>query len=404
LNKIAIIGGGPAGLSAAISAYESGGSVTVFERNDRIGKKILMTGNGKCNFSNLDGDISNFHSGNISLVKHVLKQFSVEDTIFFFTKHGLVIKNKNGYLYPASEQASTVLDILRLTIKNSDIELITGALITDITYEKKFFIVCNEKKYIFDKVILSCGGCACPKSGSDGKGIKLAEKLGHSVITPVPALVPLRCKEDFFKSVSGVRTDAVISLYVENSDLINERGELQLTDYGISGIPVFQLSRFASIALKEKKNVSASIDFLPDFTEDALLEMMTFRLPRSKKMTLEEFLIGILNKKLNMLFIKLSGLKPNTSVDDIDGEQLKKLFLSMKNLKLHISAANSFDNAQVSAGGVDCSDITETLESKIVPGLYFAGEILDIDGRCGGYNLQWAWSSGNVAGKAAAQL
>lgn len=397
-QRIGIIGGGASGMMAAITASEEGADVTILEKNDKIGRKLLATGNGKCNLSNLDFDTAYYNSGNRERAAAVLGRFGVADTMHFFEKLGLLFKNKNGYLYPASEQASSVLDLLRYELQYAGVRVVCDAPVTDITAGKTFHVRCGSDTYEFDRVIIACGSKASPKTGSDGMGYTLAKKLGHTVITPVPALVQLKCKEPFFKSIAGVRCDARLTLLADHRELCVEQGELQLTDYGISGIPVFQLSRFAAYALEAKKAVHVRIDFLPDMDTAELEQRIRARLILQADRTAEEFVTGILNKKLGLLFLKLGGIKANDIVSAVTEQKLLRMFLHMKELTVTVTDTNSFANAQICAGGVSMDEVTDTLESMLVPGLYFSGEVLDVDGRCGGYNLQWAWSSGYVAG------
>lgn len=225
------------------------------------------------------------------------------------------------------------------------------------------------------------------------------------MIPVVPALVQLRCKDSFFKMIAGVRCEAGLRLHGERNEknlLVEERGELQFTEYGISGIPVFQLSRHAAYLLAEGKKVEVWIDLLPQMTGEDFHMMCEERIKKAGGKTLEEFLLGMANKKVNLMMIKEAGYKPGDDAIQLGEERLRKLLYSYRELKVHILAANSFENAQVTAGGVDMDEVTENLESMKIPGIYFAGEMLDVDGRCGGYNLQWAWTSGYIAGGSAA--
>lgn len=405
MKRIAIIGGGASGLMAAAAAAISGAQVTVFEKNDRVGKKILATGNGKCNFSNRDFRMDCYNGEYTEKLPYFFGQFGVEDTVAFFEAAGMLCKEKNGYLYPLSEQAATVLDIFRLKLRELNVELVLTADIKDIKKNKKngmFIIEGALKKQEFHKVVLAAGGCAAPKTGSDGSGFRMAARLGHHVVKTAPALVQLRCREDFFKSVAGVRCEALLRLGTESMPIQTERGELQLTDYGISGIPVFQLSRNAAYMLHKQKEVAVSIDFFPDYGKKEYEDMCRIRIENRRGKSTEELLLGMANKKINLAMLKLSGIKPAEAAEAVDEGRLKQLLLSYRRLCVHVTAANSFEHAQVSAGGVSMRQVSEQLESLVMPGLYFAGEILDIDGRCGGYNLQWAWTSGYIAGRAAA--
>lgn len=418
-KKIAVIGGGAAGMMAAIQAADAGALVDLYERNDRVGKKLLATGNGKCNFSNLDMQKSAYYGSAVSFYDSLFSVFGVSETIDFFSQHGMLIKDKNGYLYPLSEQAATVLDILRFSLEQYNVRVYTGSIVTALQLERKNngchaprdIPMFNKKLQItspagvrtYDAVILACGGMAAPKTGSDGNGWQLAKQLGHHISTVVPALVQLRCYEDFFKTVSGVRIEAKLTLCIDGEEKNIVQGELQLTDYGISGIPVFQFSRQAAYALSDKKKVSVIIDFLPHQNAESYKVLWKERWERQRGQTLEHFLTGLSNKKINQLIIKLAGCSAHDTADAIPAAKRKIIERLYRRLTVSIRETNGFEQAQVSAGGIPAEELTEQLESKYIPNLFFAGEIIDMDGVCGGYNLQWAWTSGAVAGRAAAK-
>ncbi len=403
-RKIGIIGGGASGMAAAITAARQGALVTILEGNDRIGKKLLATGNGRCNLGNLELSADCYYGEDVVFVMDRLTQFNTQDTISFFQGLGLMIKNKGGYLYPACEQASAVLDVLRMEIKELGIEVKLQCRVCRI-YRKEDLIVVSDGKieYAFDRVILACGGKAAKNTGSDGSGYELAKQLGHSLIPTVPALVQLRCKEDYFKSIAGVRADACITLEREGREPVRERGELQLTDYGISGIPVFQLSRIVGRQLMQQKEVTIHINFLPDYDEEGLKQLYAVRNALEGDKTMEEFFTGMLHKKIMLLFIRLAGLKAGTPVREAAKDAIWKVFSLCRDFTVTVTASNPYENAQVCAGGVPTGEVTKELESRKASGVYFAGELLDVDGKCGGYNLQWAWCSGYLAGMAAAK-
>ena len=409
-RKIAVIGGGPAGMMAAVQAAMAGAAVELFEKNDRVGKKLLSTGNGKCNFTNKKMTKDAYYGSAVSFYDKLYDLFGLSDTIDFFSQSGMLIHDRQGYLYPLSNQASTVLDIMRYTLERYNITVHAESAVKALHREEKsgnFQVITEnaskeeQKVKYYDALILACGGKAAPKTGSDGNGFSLAKGFGHHITEIVPALVQLRCREDFLKSVAGVRTDAMLTLYIEGKPVKQERGELQLTDYGISGIPVFQFSREAAYALLHKKEVTVGIDFLPDYEKEAYAHFFKNRLHTLKNQTLEQFLTGIANKKINQLIIRLSGCKPQDEVINLSEEKCKEIAALYRNLKLCVYKTNGFEQAQVTAGGIPAKELTDYLESKYVPNLYFAGEMIDMDGLCGGYNLQWAWTSGAVAGRAA---
>jgi len=408
-KKIAVIGGGAAGIAAAITAAEQGADVTIYEGNDRIGKKILATGNGKCNLSNLHMSAECFQTSDPDKLRSCLAEFGVQETIAFFQRLGLLIREKNGYLYPMCEQAAVVLDVLRIGVAKQGIHIHTETKIQDIKPAgRQLQVSWKQGQERFDKVILACGSKAAPKTGSDGSGYELAKRLGHRIIPVVPSLVQLKCKDSFCKSLAGIRAECCIHIYEGNRELCRESGEIQLTDYGISGIPVFQLSALVNRRLLDKKHteITAKVDFLPGYTKKEFQQLVQERLSHVQDQacsntTVEEFFTGILNKKLMILFMKSAGLNPLDRVNSVPDTRLKMVFDYCKALEYHIVGHNGFENAQVCSGGVDMQEVTEYLESKKVPGVFFAGELLDVDGRCGGYNLQWAWTSGVIAGKGA---
>lgn len=395
-------------MMAAILAARNGAEVTLIEGNDRVGKKILSTGNGKCNLGNLQFGPDKYHTRNPERLKVWLEQFSTHDIVELFRDLGLLTKQKNDGLYPVSEQASSVLDVLRFELEREQrIRVRTGCKVDHIKREdgkNGIRLWSGGELLTFDRVILACGGKAAPKTGSDGSGYRLAEMLGHSLIPVVPALVQLKCREDWFKSVAGVRADGEIVLEDPSGEKTAERGELQLVDYGISGIPVFQMSGRVNYILREREEVVIKIDFLPDYPRENFAEkLIRERRPIKLCGTVEEYFTGMLNRKLMTLLIKLAGLRPSEAALGADPEKMKKVYGLCRELKVHVTGSNSFDQAQVCAGGIPLHELTERLESRRAPGVFFAGEILDVDGRCGGYNLEWAWISGYLAGLYAAE-
>jgi len=404
---IAIIGGGASGMAAAIAAkrQNKSASVIIFEHKDIPGKKILSTGNGRCNLTNEYMETSCFRSDCPEKIAPVLERFSAKDTIRFFEELGILTKSRNGYIYPRSDQASAVLDVLRMELNRLGIEVILNTHVKDVASTKKGFRIFTEgKNYLADKVILATGSKAAKVLGSDGSGYSLAKAFDHRLVPVVPALVQLKVKNFPFAKASGVRTDACVKAVIDGKELASDTGELQITAYGISGIPVFQISRYVARALYEKKKAEVSVDFMPQMTEEELIQFLIHRKTVLKHMEAGEFLIGIFNQKLIPRFLELSGIRMHTKVDTLTIEQLKKLAKQCKNTLLTISDTNGFDNAQICAGGVSLEEIDiDTMESDYQKGLYIIGELLDADGICGGYNLQWAWATGIIAGGHAAR-
>lgn len=403
MRTITVIGGGASGMMAAITAASLGNRVVLLEHRDRIGKKILSTGNGRCNFTNIHQEPICYHSRNPFFPWEIIRRFSAQDTVSFFLQLGVYSKNRNGYLYPNSDQASSVLDALRMELKRLKTEIRTDVHCREIIPGKKGFrILTDGETYRSDRVILCAGSKAAPSTGSDGSGYDLAKKLGHTIIPVLPALVQLKCEGTFFKQIAGVRANGTVAVYADGECLARDTGEIQLTGYGISGIPVFQVSRYAAESLYEKKHVEAVLDFMPDFAEEQLYSFFKARAALRPDKTAEEFLIGMFHRKLSDLWVRISGIPRGKRAGELTEDEIRALCTLIKQFRITVTGTNSFDHAQVCCGGVDTSEVNpKTLESRYVPGLYFAGEILDVDGMCGGYNLQWAWSSGRIAAESA---
>lgn len=400
-QDVIIIGGGASGLFAAIVCGRAGKRVLVLEHKERVGKKILATGNGRCNYTNLVMPCGCYRGEKPEFADYALSLFGASDTIAFFEELGIYPKNKNNYIYPNSMQASSVLEVMETALNYYHVEIVCKEEITEIIPDKNGFLVKgNQGTYRGEKVILAAGGQASAKLGSDGSGYKLAKNLGHRVVKPVPALIGLKCRERFYKELAGVRTEAEISLYVDNGDncVAKDLGELQLTKYGISGIPVFQVSRFAARAVKERREVLAKIDFLPFLGREEVYSLLWRRFWESGGKNAHQAMTGLLNEKLSKVLLKESGIDCHASSQKVSKKQLHILAGNIKGMCTVVWDTNGFENAQVTAGGIAANEVEErTMESKRVQGLYFIGEILDIDGICGGYNLQWCWSSAYTA-------
>lgn len=390
-RKITVVGGGASGLMAAVMAARGGAEVTVLEHKDRVGKKLLMTGNGRCNLTNVSGFEGKYFSSDEASMQKIygaLGRFGADDAMDFFRSIGVFTKEKrDGGIYPVSEQASCVLDALRSECAQLGVRTVVNADVSDVRAVK------------CDRLILATGGKAAPSTGSDGSGYALAKRLGHNIITPLPALVQLRCEGDFFKSVAGVRAQAGITLYIDGKKTAYEEGELQLTDYGISGIPVFQFSRLAARALHEKKKCEAEINFMTQVSEKDLDGSLAERYGGK---TIEELLGGMVHKKIASLICRRHKLDARLTVFDAGEERVKAYIDELRHFKVRITSANSFDNAQVCSGGVPLGEVSDCFRSLKARNVYIVGELLDCDGICGGYNLQWAWTTGAIAGKDAA--
>lgn len=386
-------------MMAAITAASKGNQVTIYERLDRVGKKILATGNGKCNLTNLSMGCEYYYTDDTDKLRRCLERFSEQDTLAFFEKLGLMLRERDGYVYPYCEQAAVVLDILRAALEKNEVSVKTSVEEIDIRVDKKgcFQVSSSIGREGFDAVILACGSKAGIKNAVTD-GYSLAKSFGHRIHKLYPALVQVRCKEKFFPMVAGVRCKAEISLFADGKRNATEQGEVQLTDYGISGIPVFQISRQIAGFLDEKKSISVGLDFLPHMTESEWKQFYTKRLAIYEGKTVEEFLLGMLHKKISLMLIKEYGMKPTDIVNASAKKALIKMCDEMKAFEVTPVSVNPFEQAQVCRGGVAFDELDDNMQSIYQNNLYICGEMVDIDGKCGGYNLQWAWTSGYIAG------
>ena len=404
MEKIVIIGGGASGLVAAIYAKNDNNEVIILERNKECGKKLLTTGNGKCNYWNEDQSISHYHSENNELISKIISFNNQKEILTMFNNLGIIPKIKHGYYYPFSNQAETVREALLNEIKKKNIEIKNNYLVESIKKERNKFIITNRNEQIkADKVIVSTGSFASPKTGSTGMGYHFLAKFGHNIIEPLPALVQLIAKFPYLNDWKGIRTDVILKLEEDDKIISEEQGELQLTDYGISGICTFNLSSYVSRGLKNNKEEIIHINFLPFLKEDSnIMKWFDDRNSLLKNPTLYELLNPILNYKLVKIILKVSNIKGALSWDDLFEEEQLVLVENLINFKLEIINTKSFENAQCCSGGIPLTEINlDTMESLKIHNLFIAGELLDINGDCGGYNLSLAWISGMLAGKAA---
>lgn len=402
---VVVVGAGASGMMAAITSARNGAKVLLLEHLDKVGKKLLATGNGKCNYTNeLQG--SQFYRGdNPAFVASVFEQFSKDATVEFFKELGIYPKIKNGYYYPYSEQAASVVEVFQLALRKEKVHLQTECELLQIK-NTKYGYKLQTTKGIFDtkSCVFATGLLAGKKCGCDGSAFPYLEQLGHCFIDVVPALVQMKSDNSFLKNLAGIRAEIKLKIYENNAFLAEDMGELLHIEGGISGIVAFQLSRYASKGLKAGKKISVLIDYYPNFNHDELLQVLKERFYTygDGKNALEA-MIGFMNYKLALAFFKQVNLHQDAPATKVSPDVLHRLAQVMKSLELEISGTKDFEDAQVCAGGLDTTQFeNDTLESKVSPGIYACGELLDIDGICGGYNLQWAWSSGYVAGRAAA--
>lgn len=404
-HDLIIVGGGASGLMAAILAKDFGLDVAIVEGTDRVGKKILTTGNGRCNISNssISYPFKNYHSSNKDFFINALNSFSIDDTRNFFLSLGLpIIELEDNKLYPQSLQASSVVDIFRLAIEDRNIPLYTNCKVKTIHKKNKFKLSTDNdefNEFSCRKLLLCCGGKSAVKTGSDGSGHKLAENLGHKVTKLMPGIVQLKLDYPRLKGLSGIKFDGKVSL-ISNKKIIREEfGEILFTDYGISGPPILQISSTVSRCLNKNEDVWIKVDMMPDKILDEVSNVIYGHLSMFSHRSISNSLIGVLNKKLIPILLKDIGVD-NIHIPcfDLDWQYQNELINRLKDWKFKCIGTKEFQNAQVTVGGIDTNEVdSNTLESKIVKDLYFAGELLDVDGDCGGFNLQWAWSSAYFA-------
>ena len=397
--KIIVVGGGCSGVVAAINAKNNDNEVIILERNNTLLKKLLLTGNGRCNYFNEKYSIDNYHSKSMDLVNEFISDKNITMSKEFFDNLGIVPKIKNGYYYPFSNQAVSIKDILVNEVNRLGIKVIYDTYVEDVEKEDKFIIKTNNEEYTCDKLILSTGSFAYPKTGSDGHGYSILEKLGHTIIKPVPALVQLNANSKYLKDWDGVRSDVYLELFEDGEYLAKEEGEIQFTNYGISGICTFNLSHFISRGLEENKKYVVKINFVP-FIKTLISPWLYDYANKNKEKDIFELLEGFLNKKLIPIILKESNISSTKKYYELTKEEKIKLINNLRHFKVEITSTKGFDSSQVCNGGVSLDEINiNTMESKIVKDLYIIGELLDINGNCGGYNLTECWISGILSGK-----
>ena len=398
--RIGIIGGGASGMAAALAAAENpNAQVLLLERQARLGKKLLATGNGRCNLTNLHAKDRGYHGNDASFARHAISEFTPEETLRWFRNMGLfTVTEDSGRVYPYSDQANSVVDTLRFALEKPNITVLTGCEVSRIKRSGDGFILETADDSIpCDKVIVACGGLAGTKLGGSMAGYKLLSKLGHHSTRLRPALVQLKSGWGGVVGLKGVRTNCCAEILRDGEVFAASCGELQFTEYGISGPVIFEISRDVCQGAGQW---ACRLDFLPDVGEHALLQELLRR--KDTNLCAEELLTGILHNRLGRVLTKAAGLQPNRIIAQLEEMELLAVCKTVKSFELPLTEPLGMDSAQVTAGGIVTEEFDGfTMESRLVPGLYACGEILDIDGDCGGYNLQWAWSSGRLAGNSA---
>ena len=400
MKKVVVIGAGASGIIASIFASNNN-EVIVLERNSSPLKKLLLTGNGKCNYFNENQSISNYNSSDIDLVEKIISDNNIKSVLGFFDKIGIVPKVKNGYYYPYSNLSNSIKEALLKEASVKGVKIKIDYLVKNIEKVNNKFIINNEIEC--DYVIISTGSKACPKTGSDGMGYEILKKFGHNIVKVLPALTQIIGNKSYFKDWAGIRIDAEVSLYENNKYICSEVGELQLTKTGLSGICIFNLSSKIKRGLDKGYKEDISINFLP-FAND-IESFLEDRNNKVKERTIIELLEGLINYKLVKIILKESKIDENKYYKELNEKEKSNLFNNLVNFKLNIIDTNDFENAQVCSGGVPLTEINiNTMQSNIVEGLFITGELLDIDGLCGGYNLTIAWITGILAGTYVGEL
>lgn len=405
-KRLLVIGGGAAGLMAALAACRRGAQVTLLEKNPRVGKKLLATGNGRCNFTNMDLDPCHFHGSEPRFAGTVLNRFTGAQTLEFFRELGVEPRQEEaGKVFPASGQASSVLDVLRYQAEYEGVAMVCDTAVKSVAKSGTLFTVYTTVgSFETDAVIIATGGKAGPQFGCAGDGYAVAASFGHRLVEPFPALVQLRLKAPFLKALAGVKFHGQATIYREETMVSTAAGEILFANYGISGPPILALSRSAGEIRSQGKEPVLKVSLWPEQKTQQVANYLKCRFKEQGHKTAELSLVGFLNKRLIPVLLKEAGIHLRMRAAQISSAQVTALAALLTGWTFTITGTNGWTAAQVTAGGLDGRDICpQTLSSNLVPELYFAGEVMDVDGDCGGYNLQWAWSSGFVAGTSAAE-
>ena len=395
--NVCVIGGGAAGMLAALTAAEGGHRVLLLERQSRVGRKLLATGNGRCNLSNYHVSPAHYHGG-AGLCDFALSQFEVGATLQYFASLGLLtVSEASGRIYPMSNMAGSVLDVLRYALERPEIDLQTGQTVTAVRKTPEGFSVKTETDtFSAQRLILAAGGAAGSKVGGVMDGYRLAKSLGHHRTALYPSLVQLKTDPTYPRALKGVKAQCGISICRGSQVLARNSGEVLFTEYGVSGPAIFDLSRSVSAG---GSDLTCLLNFFPDWEETEVLHWLCQRQAAMAEHEASTLLTGSCHTRLGQMICKSAGFTSQKTAG-LTRDDLGRIARQATRFALPITGTCGFDQAQVTAGGLDTSEFDpRTLQSRLVPGLYACGELLDVDGDCGGYNLQWAWSSGRLAGK-----
>lgn len=391
-----IIGAGAAGLCAAISSARAGHKITLLEQNNKIGKKILVSGNGKCNIDNKYINANRFHSQNPEFIEEVLKSYDFEVVEKFFISIGLeLVEGKEGKMFPMSLQASSVVELLEYEAKRVGVQIICDCAVTAISKEADIFILeTTQGTKTCQKLLLASGSPAAPQLGGSNSGYAFATKMGHTLIPHHPSLVQLCSEEPWVKTCAGVKVAGLAQLYANGEYITEKKGDLLFTKYGISGLAILDLSREVSTRLASYDYCELNLDLMPKLSKEKLANLLLNRIGEGSKKPLNLWMQGVINKKLIPIIVEQSKCKAKIE-KELNRKEIGKLVYAIKNLKLSVNDTKGFQGAEVATGGINTTEINpQTMESKLVQNLYFAGEILDVDGDRGGFNFHWAWVTG----------
>lgn len=400
METVAVIGGGASGMAAALTAAERADRrVIIFERQQRLGRKLAATGNGRCNLTNMNAVPENYHGASLSFALPALGDFTPRRTLDFFSALGLAtVTEHGGRVYPLSNSANSVVDVLRFALEHAGVEQRVACPVRSILRQNAGFeIITDEGGTYADYVIAACGGAAGGKLGGVTDGYELLKPLGHRRTRLYPSLVPIVTDAEFPRALKGVRADAALRLAHGREILAESAGEIQFTDTGVSGPAAFDISRAAATG---GEGLVLILDFMREYSKETVLDMLVSRRARLPELESAALFTGLLHNRLGRMLVKYAGLPAAERTGALDNAALTAAAHAAKRFELKVKGTAGFDAAQVTAGGLDCAQFDpNTLESRIVPRLFACGELLDIDGNCGGFNLQWAWASGVKAGR-----
>ena len=395
--KIGIIGGGAAGMAAALAASEyENAQVVLMERQARLGKKLSATGNGRCNLSNIHAAQGGYHGDDRHFHEYALNQYPPSETLQWFSGLGLyTVTEPSGKVYPYSDQANSVVDVLRFSLERPNIQVLTDFEVQKVKKDGAVFSVSAKSETLeFDRLIIACGGLAGTKLGGTMSGYKLLRSFGHKCTKLRPTLVQVKTSWPGVSALKGVRANCKAVIYQNGKPHRGSEGEIQFTEFGLSGPVIYEISRDACQGGGEWE---CTLDFLPEISSDALAALLEKR--KSSPLTAEDLFTGILHNRLGRVIVKEAGIRGNLPICDLREDQLADVVALSKGFTVTLTEPLGMDAAQVTAGGIVTNEFDPTtMQSRLVPGLYACGEVLDVDGDCGGYNLQWAWSSGRLAG------